>query len=96
MFRGRFFRMKTLAHLCPNSIGPASKNHMSHGPGFTDESIYDVIQDINPDLSDIMHQTCVWQNDKEPCSNGFVPVYTEEGLCFAFNNLSPHEIYTEE
>lgn len=39
---------------------------------------------------------CHWQHLSINCSKHFLPVLTEEGVCYTFNGLSPQEIYTSE
>lgn len=52
--------------------------------------------DIAPTFNDTMI-VCKWNDDKQvPCSKFIVPVFTNEGLCFAFNALNSHEVYTDE
>ena len=59
----------------------------------TGDSIYDTIQEIAPDLGDIM-TWCMWKGDL--CIFSLNTVLTAEGNCFAFNSLNPSEIYTDE
>lgn len=92
----RFIRTTTLDHLCPDSFDPPYGDHFGFRPDLFDESIYKVINEISPNLSYIMHPTCIWQSEQEYCSNDFIPVYTEEGLCYSFNNLNARDIYTDE
>lgn len=62
---------------------------------FTNDSIYDIIKDLAPTLNDTMSD-CKWKSGKSPCSQLFAPIFTEIGLCFAFNILNSHEIYKKE
>lgn len=39
---------------------------------------------------------CQWRNRVRPCHELFKPVFTEKGLCFAFNALNSHETFTNE
>lgn len=62
---------------------------------YTNESIFHTIEDMAPSFNDTMYR-CVWQYKSKNCSSFFVPTLTGEGLCFAFNSLNSHEMYTEE
>lgn len=59
---------------------------------YIDDSIYDTIRDIAPSLIDVSP----WSTWKEENLSILNSVLTEEGLCFAFNALNSHQIYTEE
>lgn len=65
------------------------------------ESIYDAIIDIASDLdstiTDFRWLRVPYAYDtRYDFPNFFVPVMTEYGLCFAFNSINSHEIYTDE
>lgn len=60
---------------------------------FLNESIYQIIRDMAPTCNDTLSY-CRWQNRIRPCQELFEPVFTERGLCFAFNALNSHETYT--
>lgn len=62
---------------------------------FTNETIFDVMRDMAPVTGDVMVQ-CAWKYEQKSCKKLFVPVFTDDGFCFAFNALNSHEIYTEE
>lgn len=64
-------------------------------PKSADENTYDVLQDIAPKLNDIMYK-CIWQGRVFNCSKYISSTVTEEGICFVFNALNSHEIYTNE
>lgn len=83
-------RLNALAHICP--ILP---HLIPYNDNFTDESIYDTIQDIAPSIRQST-MGCMWQRRVAKCFEIFSPVLTEEGLCFAFNAQNSHEIYTDE
>lgn len=61
---------------------------------FTDDSIYNIIQEIAPDISDVV-SWCTWRQE-DFCLFSLSSIITAEGVCFAFNNLNSHEIYTDE
>lgn len=83
-------RLNALTHICP--ILP---HLITWNDSFTDESIYDTIQNIAPYLHP-SETRCLWTRYLKPCSELFVPVLTEDGICFTFNALNSHEIYTDE
>lgn len=83
--------MNALSHIC-RDIGVGS----NYSSNFSDDSIYDIIMDIAPTFNDTM-VICKWNDYKRvPCSKFIVPMFTNEGICFAFNALNSHEIYTDE
>lgn len=64
---------------------------------FANVSIFDVFEEMAPILNDTI-RACLWKNngDDDTCSNLFVPLTTEEGLCFSFNILNSNETYTDK
>lgn len=82
--------MKALSHVCKlgwiHFADPKDK--------YTNESIYDTIKDVALSLDDTIG-FCMWQYKMGKCKEYFVPVLTEEGLCFAFNALNSREIFTD-
>lgn len=82
--------MKAFVHICPFY----NFNHTDFGDEYANESIYRMIQSMALSFSDTIKE-CEWQNKVTPCSELFAAVMTEQGLCFAFNALNTHELYTE-
>ncbi|XP_055305980.1 pickpocket protein 28-like [Sitodiplosis mosellana] len=83
-------RLNSLAHLC---------EHLSDTYNFQDEFTGEWIYDIFSDMAPSLHHTlnhCTWQDKDRPCGEIFVPVLTENGLCFTFNSINSHEIYTAD
>lgn len=62
---------------------------------FTDQSILGAIQDMALSSLDTLAK-CSFQQKAIDCAELFVPIFTDQGLCFAFNALNSHDIYTEE
>lgn len=61
---------------------------------FSNESIYDAFEDLAPNLDYVFHE-CRWQQQKINCFDFLSPVLSFNGLCFAFNALSSHDMYTD-
>lgn len=63
---------------------------------FATESIYQMLRRMALQPSEML-TSFQWQYKEELTrSEFFVPILTENGLCFTFNALNSHEIYTEE
>lgn len=83
--------MEALSHICRFSF----PDFIRFGGNFTNSSIYDVMTDMAPPMDDVV-ASCMWNYQARFCKEYFAPIFTEEGLCFAFNSLNSNEIYTEE
>lgn len=67
---------------------------------FSNSSIYDVIKDLAPNFNDTMGFCSspleIGEIKFYSCSNHLTPVLTEDGLCYAFNGINSHEMFTDE
>lgn len=88
IFRTR--RLNGVVNVCP-----LLPNLVSFKDRFENESIYDTIQDVAPQFEDIFNE-CFFDDRNYPCSQKMKPILTDDGLCFAFNALNSHEMYTNE
>ena len=82
--------MNALAHLCEHL-----SDRYDFEEDYSGEWIYGIFGDVAPSLNDTLTH-CMWLNKDGPCAKMFVPVLTENGLCFTYNALNSHEIYTNE
>lgn len=87
----RLKRMEAVAQICDAHL----TGDFKLGDNFTDESIFDIIQDVAPSFNDTMFY-CKWRNENNFCQAFFQPILTEEGVCYTFNILNSRDIYTKE
>lgn len=83
--------MEALIHICQFYL----PMNLDFGHEFMNDTIYDIIREMAPSLNDTMLE-CMWQYDVDNCSELFRPILTDEGLCFTFNAINSHEMYTKE
>ncbi|CAG9865181.1 unnamed protein product [Phyllotreta striolata] len=70
-------------------------NHLyNDGKKYTDSDTIDYLMSVAPQFSDIF-ASCKWTLLNESCENFFVPLLTEEGLCFTFNMLNRDEVFRD-
>lgn len=83
--------LNTLSHLCTRL-----PDLIEYKENFSNDSIYATIQEIALPVSNSTW-SCKWQEEiLVDCSAYYVPILTEEGVCFSFNSLNSKEIYTNE
>lgn len=89
----RSARINVLPHICENLW----KKFYDSNEKFVRATVFNMIEEMAPTLSDTLRK-CLWKGsgDGNTCSDLFVPILTEEGLCFSFNALNWNEIYTEK
>lgn len=80
--------MEAIAHICDSMI-------FKFDGKFITDSIYDDIKDIARPFDETLIE-CTSPYESGDCSELFVPIYTEEGLCFSFNALNSHQVFTDE
>lgn len=83
-------RLNSLAHICP-----FLPHLITYRDNFTNESIYDTIQDIAPSMRDSI-LLWDWERRKIRGTKWWSEIFTDDGLCFAFNALNSRDIYTDE
>lgn len=64
------------------------------GKNITNSSIVQTLNGMAIKMGDSIF-ACKWRKNKN-CSNLFKPILTEDGICFTFNSLNSHDIYTDE
>lgn len=80
-----------VTHLCDDCMhyGDTSET-------FANNSIFDVLQDMAPDSHSVV-MSHKWKYETFSSIEAEISsVLTEEGLCFAFNAVNSHEVYTDE
>lgn len=83
--------MKALLHLC------VKLNVEFDTPidQYANSSIFEEMFEMAPNLNDSLRH-CHWLDESHNCPDLFIPIITEEGICFSFNALNSNEIYTDE
>lgn len=84
--------MEAVIQLCDAHI---ATDNFDIGTDYTNSTLFDAIQDVAPTFNDTMF-FCKWRNDYPACRDLFSPVWTEEGICYTFNDLNSKDIYTDE
>lgn len=60
-------------------------------------SIFETFEEMAPILNETLTVCALKEGQSDDsCSRLFVPISTEEGLCFSFNALNSAEIYTDK
>lgn len=81
--------MQALTHICN------SNKMFDYDEELANASIFNVFEETAPNLNDTILD-CMWDGYDATCSEIFVPILTEEGLCFSFNALNSNETYTNK
>lgn len=85
-------RLDALAHTCIFLRNVPTRNFQQF---YSDDSIYDTIEGVAPDL-DYVIKECRWKGKSFKCSDQFTSIFTQWGLCFTFNALNSHDVYTNK
>lgn len=86
----RVERIQALSHVCVDAY------MFDYDEEFANASIFDTLADMAPSLNETVRVCTLKEDDNDTCSELFVPISTEEGLCFSFNALNSNEIYTDK
>lgn len=82
--------MEALYHICPSFEAPFSDKSE-----FVNSSIYEIIEELAIPIRNIT-VSCEWREKKRVCSEFLQQYFTDDGLCFVFNALNSHEMYTDK
>lgn len=82
-------QLKALAHICPRLA-----EQIDYSEKYINESIYNIIENNSINMFESILGGLFGEIPGH-FSKNIVPVLTDEGLCFSFNALNSHEIYTD-
>ncbi|XP_039756123.1 pickpocket protein 28-like [Pararge aegeria] len=77
--------------VCDDHLAPAKGRRFSLG-NMTVENL----KELSPNISEVFFG-CKWKDiPKENCSDLFLPILTEEGLCYTFNTMGAEDLFRVE
>ncbi|XP_073844566.1 pickpocket protein 28-like [Musca autumnalis] len=82
----------TLLHICQPGI-----DGILMLPNTTDTDTIDYVKNLNNMLPDFQKYffSCKWFGQDTPCKDLLTKIYTDEGICYTFNNLKADDLYRD-
>ncbi|GJQ86102.1 hypothetical protein Trydic_g15258 [Trypoxylus dichotomus] len=84
----KLHRFEDISLLCDSHL-------VKTGRPITDLNVVDFYEEVAPTFKETLWQ-CIWQSQNETCDTMFVPMLSEEGICYTFNMLDRDKIYRNE
>lgn len=86
--------MKLVNQCCFDGFAPKRIKRFSDDDYF-DDNTWSTLNNIAPALNETFIY-CKLFGETRNCSDLFVPRKSERGLCYTFNSLNPHDMFTDE